>query len=177
MADGDARGRAAAPQRTEGRMSICADMIGGDSVTTGPGCRRETTPRSSGRPRRGKDLNANGHGVSATPENVSRCRHDRFPRLLSPRARGIRSALRATFTVMHGNELERRGETPANEPVRRCVRLARARIEGATIIPSSVPAIEPMGRHFWRCNTAQARREGDMNQSSRYRLAIRLAQV
>jgi hypothetical protein len=22
---------------------------------------------------------ANGHGVSATPENVSRCRHDRFP--------------------------------------------------------------------------------------------------
>jgi hypothetical protein len=22
---------------------------------------------------------ANGHGVSATPENVNRCRHDRFP--------------------------------------------------------------------------------------------------
>jgi hypothetical protein len=25
------------------------------------------------------DKTANGHGVSATPENVSRCRHDRFP--------------------------------------------------------------------------------------------------
>jgi len=26
---------------------------------------------------RGTD--ANGHGASATPENISRCRHDRFP--------------------------------------------------------------------------------------------------
>jgi hypothetical protein len=43
---------------------------------------------------------ANGHGVSATPENVSRCRHDRFPHPGPlPEGEGIRSALRATFTV------------------------------------------------------------------------------
>jgi hypothetical protein len=42
-----------------------------------------------------------GHGVSATPENVSRCRHDRFPHLWSaPRARGDSERAARDF---HGN--------------------------------------------------------------------------
>jgi hypothetical protein len=52
---------------------------------------------------------ANGHGVSATPENVSRCRHDRFPHP-GPLPEGERDSERAARDF-HGKRME--GEPPS----------------------------------------------------------------
>jgi len=46
----------------------------GDRGSGTPVDRRPWLPRTAGTIAR----RANGHGVSATPQNVSRCRHDRF---------------------------------------------------------------------------------------------------
>jgi hypothetical protein len=56
-------------------------------------------------------LVSNGHGVSATPENISRCRHDRFPHP-GPLPEGEGNAER-TARDFHGNDLPRRGANHA----------------------------------------------------------------